>query len=263
MSTRKTTLFYATLISVASMAIGMVITSRLGLAPPSMAQSRLAPPMNSAPISGPIDANTFRDIAEAQTPMVVNIRTESRRRTQELTDFFGGDELFRRFFGQPEPPGPQPRTPPTLSAGTGFVIDATGFILTNHHVVEGATKIEVGFFGEERELYEARLVGQDQLTDSALIELIEKPDRVLPEAVFGDSDEMKPGDWVMADRQPVQSESHGHRWGHQRDRAAVSGGSTTLAECAPDRRRDQPWQLGRTAPQPARGSRGDQYRHRE
>ena len=200
MSTRKTTLFYAMLISVASMAIGMVITSRLGLAPPSMAQSRLAPPMNSTPISGPIDANTFRDIAEAQTPMVVNIRTESRRRTQELTDFFGGDELFRRFFGQPQPPGPQPRTPqpPTLSAGTGFVIDTVGFILTNHHVVEGATKIEVGFFGEEGELYEARIVGQDQLTDSALIELIEKPDRVLPQAVFGDSDEMKPGDWVMA-----------------------------------------------------------------
>ena len=195
MSTRKTTLFYATLISVASMAIGMVITSRLGLAPPSMAQSRLAPPMNSTPISGPIDANTFRDIAEAQTPMVVNIRTESRRRTQELTDFFGGDELFRRFFGQPQPPGPQPRT---LSAGTGFVIDTAGFILTNHHVVDGATKIEVGFFGEEGELYEARIVGQDQLTDSALLELIEKPDRVLPEAVFGDSDQMKPGDWVMA-----------------------------------------------------------------
>ena len=106
MSTRKTTLFYATLISVASMAIGMVITSRLGLAPPSVAQSRLAPPMNSTPIGGPIDADTFRNIAEAQTPMVVNIRTESRRRTQELTDFFGGDELFRRFFGQPEPPVP-------------------------------------------------------------------------------------------------------------------------------------------------------------
>ena len=97
MSTRKTTLFYAALISVASMAIGMVITSRLGLAPPSMAQSRVAPPMNSTPIGGPIGANTFRDIAEAQTPMVVNIRTESRQRTQELTDFFGGDELFRRF----------------------------------------------------------------------------------------------------------------------------------------------------------------------
>ena len=198
MSTRRTTLFYATLISVASMAIGMVITSRLGLTPPSMAQSRLTPPMNSTPISGPIDASTFRDIAEAQTPMVVNIRTESRRRTQELTDFFGGDELFRRFFGQPDPPGPQPRTPPTLSAGTGFVIDAAGFILTNHHVVEGATKIEVGFFGEEGKLYEARIVGQDQLTDSALLELIERPDFVLPEAVFGDSDQMRPGDWVMA-----------------------------------------------------------------
>ena len=104
MSARKTTFYSMVLVGVVSMAIGMVITSRLDLSSSSSAQTSTAPPMNSNPIVGTIDANTFRAIAKAQTPMVVNIRTESRRRTQELTDFFGGDDLLRRFFGTPEQP---------------------------------------------------------------------------------------------------------------------------------------------------------------
>ena len=137
--------------------------------------------------------------------MVVNIRTESQARSRELSRFFGGDELFRRFFGDPPEQGRQPReedgapsAPPTVAAGTGFVIDGAGFILTNNHVVEDATKIEVTFFGDDDEAYEARVVGRDRLTDSALIELIERPDYTLPEARFGDSNQMRAGDWVMA-----------------------------------------------------------------
>src|SRR5512144_1273963 len=99
MSTRKTTVFYALLIAVASLAVGMVIASRLDLSPESSAQTLAVPAMNSAPLSGPVDATTFRAIAKAQTPIVVNIQTESRRRTQDLSDFFGGDDLFNRFFG--------------------------------------------------------------------------------------------------------------------------------------------------------------------
>ena len=103
MSKRRTTLFSAALIAVTSMAIGMVIASRFDMAPASSAQTQTftTPPMNSDPMSGPIDAGTFRGIAEAQTAMVVNIRTESRRSTDH--DLFGGDDLFRRFFGQPAP----------------------------------------------------------------------------------------------------------------------------------------------------------------
>src|SRR5512134_2105384 len=99
MTNRKTTFFYALLIAIASLAVGMVISSRLGLTPSSSAQTP-APPMNSAPITGPLTATTFRDIAKAVSPAVVNIRTESRQRQQDLTDFFGGgggggdDDLF-------------------------------------------------------------------------------------------------------------------------------------------------------------------------
>jgi len=200
MSNRKTTLFYAVLVAVASMAIGMVIASRMDLSPASSAQTMAAPAMNSAPITGQIDADTFRTIAKAASPFVVNIRTEQRQRTQELSEFFGGDEFFRRFFGEQEPPQRRaPRDNIMESAGTGFIIDGAGLILTNNHVVEGATRIQVGLFGsDEGEYYDAQVLGRDPLTDSALIELTQKPTRQLAVAKFGDSDQIQPGDWVMA-----------------------------------------------------------------
>ena len=100
MSTRKTTVFYALLIAVASVAVGMVIASRLELSPTSSAQTVAAPPANSVPLSGPVDAATFRTIAKAMSPTVVNIRTESRQRATQMTQFFGGDDdLLERFFG--------------------------------------------------------------------------------------------------------------------------------------------------------------------
>jgi serine protease Do len=210
MSNRKTTFFYALLIAIASLAVGMVIASRLGMSPESTAQTVAAPPANSAPITGPLTATTFRDIAKAVSPAVVNIRTEQRQRQQDLSDFFGGGgggggDLFDRFFGQPNQRQPQqppqrPRDQIVQAAGTGFIIDKAGFILTNNHVIEGATKIEVSLYGsgDTDQEYAARVVGHDPLTDSALIELTEKPDHTLPEVKFGDSGQVFPGDWVMA-----------------------------------------------------------------
>jgi serine protease Do len=210
MSTRKTTLIYSLPIAVASLAVGMVLASRLELTPSSAAQIIPPPPMNSEPISGPIDAQTFRNIAKAMSPAVVFIKTEMKAR-RELVEFNGSDDLFRRFFGTPNgPAGPEtpdqeqggatrPRRPQVQRAsGTGFIISKDGFILTNNHVVEDATKIQVSLYGDDDRFYNARLIGRDQLTDSALIELVEKPAGPLPEVRFGDSSQMAPGDWVMA-----------------------------------------------------------------
>src|SRR6476620_1241312 len=99
MSTRKTTVFYMALFAVAGLAVGMVLASRFDLSSQSSAQTTLAvPAANSAPISGPVDALTFRTIARTVSPAVVNIRTESHQR--ELTEFGGeGDDMLRRFFG--------------------------------------------------------------------------------------------------------------------------------------------------------------------
>jgi serine protease Do len=208
MSTRKTTLFYAVLIAVASLAVGMVIASRLDLTPHSGAQMVNVPVSNSAPLSGPIDASTFKNIAKAQIPTVVNIQTLSRVRGRELTEFFGGnDELLERFFGQqPRGRGQQPRSEELRpSTGTGFVIDKAGFILTNNHVVEGADSIRVGLFGGGTgEDYAAKVIGRDPLTDSALLQLTEMPATPLQEVKFGDSEQMEPGDWVMAIGHPFQ-----------------------------------------------------------
>ncbi|MBZ5560243.1 MAG: trypsin-like peptidase domain-containing protein [Acidobacteriia bacterium] len=213
---RKTTLFYGILIATASLFVGMVLASRLDLSPASSAQTVAVPPMNSAPLTGPIDASTFRNIAKAATPMVVNIRTEMKTKAQDLTDFFGGggapDDLFHRFFGNPGDDTPQqggrgrgqgqsrPREQTTRAAGTGFIISKDGFILTNNHVVEDATKIEVALFGDDDEdvSYTAKVVGRDQLTDSALIQLVDKPSHPLVEVKFGDSSQIAAGDWVMA-----------------------------------------------------------------
>jgi serine protease Do len=224
MSTRKTTTFYAVLLVVASLFVGMVIASRFDLTPASSAQTAIAvPPMNSAPLTGAIDSSTFRNIAKAATPMVVNIRTEMKAKAQDLTDFFGGggggapDDLFHRFFGNPgqqdddQAPAPRgrgngngngrksPREQTTRAAGTGFIISKDGYILTNNHVVEDATKIEVSLYADEADVsYKAKVIGRDALTDSALIQLIDKPNHPLPEAKFGDSSQIEAGDWVMA-----------------------------------------------------------------
>jgi serine protease Do len=218
MSTRKTTAFYGVLLVVASLFVGMVIASRFDLTPASSAQSITVPPMNSAPLTGPLDASTFRNIAKAATPMVVNIRTEMKAKATDLNDFFGGggapDDLFHRFFGNPgqqdddQAPSPRgrgqggtrkPREQTTRAAGTGFIISKDGYILTNNHVVEDATKIEVSLYADEPDVsYKAKVVGRDQLTDSALIQLIDKPNHPLPEAKFGDSSQVEAGDWVMA-----------------------------------------------------------------
>ena len=214
MSTRKSSLFYIVLTVVASIAVGMVIASRLDLAPASSAQTVSVPASNSAPLSGPIDATTFRNIAKVTAPAVVNIQTEVRQRNRDLTEYFGGgDDLLRRFFGGEVPDSqPVPRNrnrsrqnPIMEGAGTGFIIDAAGFVLTNNHVVEGAETIRVSLYGADRfESYLAKIVGHDSLTDSALLQLTEMPRTPLTPIRFGDSEQMQAGDWVMAIGNPFR-----------------------------------------------------------
>jgi serine protease Do len=233
MSTRKSSLFYILLTSVASIAVGMVIASRLDLAPASSAQIASVPVRNSAPLSGPIDATTFRNIARLNGPAVVNIQTEVRRRNRDMTEYFGGgggsDDLLRRFFGGEDPQTPAPRgrnrapggrnndAPVLEGAGTGFIVNKTGLILTNNHVIDGAQAIRVTFEDEARaDTFSARVVGHDVLTDTALLQLTEMPAHPLTEMKFGDSDQMQPGDWVLAIGNPF-------RLGHSVSVGVISG----------------------------------------
>jgi serine protease Do len=215
MNRNKSTVFYLFLVVVASVMVGMVLASRLDLASQSSAQTLGVPAVNSAPITGPVTATTFREVAKVVSPAVVNIRTESLQQTSDLSDFFGGgdpNDLLDRLFPGQRPRGqggqgdddaqgrrPQREQELVRAAGTGFIIDKSGLILTNNHVVAGATKIRVSLYGDDEDQeYPARVIGRDQLTDSALIELTEKPNHELPTIKFGDSAQMEPGDWVMA-----------------------------------------------------------------
>ncbi len=100
-------------------------------------------------------------------------------------------EFFRRFFDQPGVPdrGQQPRQ----GAGLGFIIESDGYIITNHHVVDGADEIIVRM--ANRHEYKAELIGSDALSDIALLK-IDADD--LPTLKLGDSESLKPGEWVVA-----------------------------------------------------------------
>jgi serine protease Do len=158
--------------------------------------------------TGPIDASTFRTIAERVTPAVVSVRTESARPRQYWQDM--PDELWQFFdfpgapHERPRGPAPDPNGERLEGAGSGFVIDASGLIMTNNHVVEGASRIEVGLYSAaqsgapDEPLREAKVVGRDPLTDTALIRLTSLPETPLTVSTLGNSEVMAPGDWVIA-----------------------------------------------------------------
>ncbi|MEJ5348137.1 MAG: DegQ family serine endoprotease [Desulfosoma sp.] len=142
---------------------------------------------------------SFADLADKVKDSVVNISTTQVIKGHPLQPFmepnspfreFFGDEFFKRFFGD-MPKGSMK----TNSLGSGVVIDASGLILTNNHVVEKATEIRIKL--QNGKEYAAKVVGRDPKTDLALIQT--EPDKNFPKpAVLGDSSALRVGDWVMA-----------------------------------------------------------------
>jgi S1-C subfamily serine protease len=120
-------------------------------------------------------------------PAVVNIRVSQT--VQSRSPY--GDEMFRRFFGLPDFEGGSREV---ASAGSGVIVDAeNGYILTNHHVVVGADKIQISLFNDDS--LDAEIVGSDAATDIAVIKV--EPDNLI-DLPIGDSDEVQVGDFVIA-----------------------------------------------------------------
>jgi serine protease Do len=142
---------------------------------------------------------SFADIAERLNPAVVNIdatmRGNARVRRRALPRAPDGPELFDR-------PSVPEREGPHRGAGTGFLIDAHGYILTNHHVIVDADRIMVRL--TDGRALRAERVGSDPDTDIALIK-VESP-RPLPHATLGDSDSLRVGEWVLAIGNPLAYE---------------------------------------------------------
>ncbi|MGL6209245.1 MAG: Do family serine endopeptidase [Paracoccaceae bacterium] len=148
------------------------------------------------------ETESFADLAEQISPSVVNITTSALVATPSdngpiVPEGSPFEEFFRDFQNRNGQGDQEPRRSEAL--GSGFVITADGYIVTNNHVIEGADQISIEFFSGKR--LEAKLVGKDDKTDIALLK-VESPEP-LPFVNFGDSDAMRVGDWVVAMGNPL------------------------------------------------------------
>ena len=150
---------------------------------------------NPASTTAVMPVASYADVVSKVAPAVVTIHASRRVRQPQQFPFID-DPFFRRFFGNPrqQPPPAEQR----LGLGSGVVIDANGYILTNHHVIDGAEEIKVDF-GDNRSL-DARLVGADPPSDLAVLKVEASS---LPVLTFGDSDRMRVGDVVLALGNPL------------------------------------------------------------
>lgn len=155
----------------------------------------------------------FVPLVEKNAPAVVNISTASKVKPQRRADLNGiPEELLRRFFGDafPIPPGqgevPRGRGDDNKkemqSLGTGFIISADGYIITNHHVIADADEITVRF--SDRKELSAKVIGSDERTDIALLKVEAKG---LPTVSLGQTSKLKVGEWVLAIGSPFGFEA--------------------------------------------------------
>jgi len=195
---RRKLLFFSLIL--ATLAVGVVIGTVISR---SVKADRpgVAPGATAIAIPSPVQLSSeFSKIAKLVEPAVVNINTEtivrSQNRERRQSPFGNQPEepfdFFERFFGGPmDVPR---RDMKTRALGSGFVVDKTGYIVTNFHVVEKADTINVSLASGDE--YKAKVIGKDQGTDIAVVKIEAKKD--LPVAKLGNSDGMVQGDWVLA-----------------------------------------------------------------
>jgi serine protease Do len=158
-----------------------------------------------ASLGGPVRAQgrelpDFTELAEKWSPSVVNIRTLERGRATTGAEVDPNVEEFFRRFGIPMPGRPDPRRSPRgdeepqqRGVGSGFVLSADGYVMTNAHVVDGADEVMVTLT-DKRE-FKARIVGFDKRTDVAVVKIEAAG---LPAVKVGDVGKLKVGEWVLA-----------------------------------------------------------------
>ena len=151
--------------------------------------------------------DSFADLAEKLLPSVVNISTTQTLKPgrgrehagPEIPQFPPGspfEEFFRDFFDRGMPKGGRPEAQPrkATSLGSGFIIDPSGYVVTNNHVIADADEITVILHDDTN--LKAEVIGRDTKTDIALLKV--KSDKPLPAVTWGDSDAARIGDWVLA-----------------------------------------------------------------
>jgi serine protease Do len=184
--------------------VGMVVTGSLAptvaLSAPPLSTRAADPEPPALPYAVVPGAVNFADVAERLNPVVVNIDASARR-----TRTTGPVSRRPVPFDDIPPPGerrPRPGETPRRGTGTGFIVEANGHILTNHHVIDGAERITVKL-ADGRSL-RAVVVGSDPDTDIALVK-VDAP-MALPHALLGNSDRLRVGEWVCAIGNPLAYE---------------------------------------------------------
>ena len=138
---------------------------------------------------------SYADLVTRVSPAVVTIRSTERARAPQQFPFMD-DPTFREFFGDR---GPQSQTPQRVQGvGSGVIVTPDGYILTNHHVVDGALDIRVEL--TDNRTFKAKLVGSDQPSDLAVLKIDATS---LPTLALGDSDKVRVGDFVLAVGNPM------------------------------------------------------------
>jgi len=171
----------------------------------------VAPQTMTSPVAL-IQQQSFAPLVKKVLPAVVNISVsqkgngEAMAEEPELAPSPGFpnspfDEFLRRFFEQQNPSGQRhlfPQMPGgearRIALGSGFIVDPSGYVVTNNHVIGDAGKVEVTL--QDNSKYTAKIVGRDPKTDIAVLKI--KADKQLPYVTFGDSSAAQVGDWVMA-----------------------------------------------------------------
>ena len=156
--------------------------------------ARVGEPARAASLSALPSVVNFADVAERMNAAVVNIDSMSK-----ASDPREPQRYFRRGDGPIEGPSGRDLDIPRQGAGSGFIIDREGYILTNHHVIDAAERITVTL--ADGRTFRAEVVGTDPAIDVALLKIAGSHD--LPEAPLGNSDELRVGEWVCAIGNPL------------------------------------------------------------
>lgn len=174
------------IVGVVAAVIGGLIVARL-LVGQDMIAGNEPPVLAETATSG--TPGTFADVAEKVAPGVVKIETVMQPTIDSRDNPFYNDPFFRRFFHD--------FTVPRGGLGSGFIFDERGYILTNEHVIRGASKIMVTIKDYDKPI-EAQVVGSDFELDLAVIKIKPPEGKKLPVLALGDSSKMRVGDWVVA-----------------------------------------------------------------
>jgi Do/DeqQ family serine protease len=194
--TKKTSIATAVLLAVFVVGCRRGSNESFQLTPGSQPASGANSASTSAPSGGTtMGTISYADVVSKAAPAVVTIHSQRRVRQPQQFPFMN-DPFFRQFFGerQTQPPPEQQRQ----GLGSGVIIDTNGYIITNHHVIDGAEQIKVDLY-DNRSL-DAKLVGADPPSDLAVLKVDASN---LPMLTLGDSDRMRVGDVVLAIGNPL------------------------------------------------------------